>query len=92
MSRLQDDLWGRYIAELHKLGVVIDSSVDLCEFHVIHTLPGRYGSMPVRIEYHVGMVNWPGFVEVFDGTRVFIFMHVHSNYNGPITTHMHVLR
>ena len=87
-----DTLWEKYHARLTELGVVVPRKFDCAtQFNITHYIGGKYGDVNVVVEYHVGNMDWPGWVDVYDGKKYMMFVHIRGGYNGTVLSSTYLL-
>jgi hypothetical protein len=87
-----DDLWHKYHAKLTELGVITPLVfLHSSQANMIHETDGMYGTTPVRLEYHVGNMDWPGWVDVYMGESYIMFISMHGGYNGTVKSSVYIL-
>ena len=86
-----DDLWHKYHERLTELGVVTPRVfMHASQANLVHETDGMYGSVPVRLEYHVGNMDWPGWVDVYDGEHYLMFIHMLAGYSSAVVSSVHL--
>jgi hypothetical protein len=65
--RRGDQQWEAFGGKLISIGVdFIDERVYASQAMSVHEFSGKYGDVPVIVEYHVGSLEWAGWVEVHE--------------------------